>query len=75
MVHIESRLSNTKKSNYEFYVDCKARSKESLDKTIEELRARSTYLQIFNKEVTSTADYNESGMNYTLLKEINNKTL
>lgn len=62
LIHIESRLSNTKKENYEFFVDCKARTKEELDKTVEELKSKSTYLQILKKDQSS--EYDQGGKEF-----------
>jgi UDP-N-acetylenolpyruvoylglucosamine reductase len=49
LVHIESRLSKTNKENYEFFVDCKAKTKQQLEKTIEDLKEKTSYFQIFTK--------------------------
>ena len=48
--HIESRLSKSDKAKYEFYVDCKAETKEKLQKVIDQLREKATYLHVLNKE-------------------------
>ena len=60
MVHIESRLSKSEKHRYEFYVDCKAKTKEQLLKAIEKLKEKSTYLHMFNKQNTNT-EFDEGG--------------
>ncbi|CAF0880717.1 unnamed protein product [Brachionus calyciflorus] len=52
LVHIESRLSKDDKGKYEFYVDCKAKDKDDLLNTIEKLKDKAAYLQIFDKSTT-----------------------
>ena len=58
--HIESRPSNIFKGRYEFYVDCKASSKDIILKTIEELREKTTYLHILSTN-SQNDEVNESG--------------
>ncbi len=60
LVHIESRLSKSEKGRYEFYVDCKAKTNEQILTLIEQLKEKSTYLHIFNKQNTKS-EFEESG--------------
>ena len=53
LVHIESRSSKIEKGRYEFYVDCKAQTKEILLETIEKLKEQSTYLHILSKDANN----------------------
>ena len=48
--HIESRLSKSDKAKYEFYVDCRAESKDVIEAAIEKLKDRTTYLHVLNRE-------------------------
>ncbi len=62
LVHIESRPSKIDKGRYEFYVDCKANTKEELKDLTEELRMKSTYLHILsgdfkNDDVTESVPW------------------
>ncbi len=50
LIHIESRPSKTEKGRYEFYVDCKAQTKEILLSTIEQLKVKAIYLHILSRE-------------------------
>lgn len=50
LIHIESRPSKIDKGRYEFYVDCKAKTKETIFHTIEELKKNSTYLHILSTD-------------------------
>jgi len=59
LVHIESRLSKSEKSRYEFFIDCKAQTREQILAAIEQLKEKSVYLHILNKSTES--EYNESG--------------
>lgn len=49
LVHIESRMCKTEKGRFEFFVDCKAKTKEQLTTAIDQLKEISTYLHVFNK--------------------------
>lgn len=46
--HLESRPSKIERGRYEFYVDCKAQSKEVLLRTIAILKTQTTYLHILS---------------------------
>lgn len=50
LIHIESRPSKTEKGRYEFYVDCKAATREILMEAIEKLKEKATYLHILSRE-------------------------
>ena len=50
MIHIESRPCKTEKGRYEFYVDCKAATKEILMETIGKLKEKALYLHILSKD-------------------------
>lgn len=48
LIHIESRPSHSEKGRYEFYVHCKAQTKDVILTTVEELKVSSTYLHILS---------------------------
>ena len=48
--HIESRPSKNDKGRYEFYVDCKAQSREHILAAVEKLKEKATYLHLLNKQ-------------------------
>jgi prephenate dehydratase len=50
LIHIESRPCKIEKGRYEFYVDCKAATKEILMETIEKLKEKALYLHILSKD-------------------------
>jgi phenylalanine-4-hydroxylase len=52
LIHIESRPSKMEKGRYEFYVDCKAQTREILLNTIEQLKEKAVYLHILSRENT-----------------------
>lgn len=52
LIHIESRPSQNEKGRYEFYVHCKAKSKDIILATIEELKKNSTYLHIMSVDAS-----------------------
>ena len=49
LVYIESRPSKTDKGRVEFYVDCKAQTRETILATIEKLREKAVYLHILSR--------------------------
>ena len=61
LIHIESRPSQNEKGRYEFYVHCKAETKDIILQTVEELRESSTYLHILSVDAKHD-DISGSGM-------------
>ncbi len=66
LIHIESRPSQNEKGRYEFYVTCKAQTKEIIMSTVEELKKETIYLHILSvdakhDEISGTGrdDWNE----------------
>jgi len=47
--HIESRQSKTEKSKFEFYVDCRAQTKDLMEGMIAKLRSSTAYCHVLNK--------------------------
>ena len=65
MIHIESRPCKIEKGRYEFYVDCKAETKEILMQAIEKLKEKALYLHILSKESLDNSP-SETGNNNIL---------
>jgi phenylalanine-4-hydroxylase len=59
LIHIESRPSKNDKSRYEFYVDCKAQSRERILDAVEKLKEKADYLHLLNKQ-TDDVDLKDS---------------
>lgn len=62
LIHIESRPSQNEKGRYEFYVTCKAQTKEIILNTIEELKKSTTFLHILSvdakhDEISGTVEW------------------
>lgn len=66
LIHIESRPSKIDKGRYEFYVDCKAENRDVILKTIEQLKAKSTYLHILSVD-NENDNVQESGRFFVLI--------
>ncbi len=65
LIHIESRPSQNEKDRYEFFVTCKAMTKEVILNTIEELKQCTVYLHILSvdskhDEISDTGLYLKS---------------
>lgn len=60
LVHIESRLSKEDKTRYEFFVECKAETKEQIRSAVESLRETVAYLHILSKTGATSDGMKES---------------